>query len=204
MYRGAYIPYTLHFLHIFIFPSYFLNFLNLRPVQWKGWGGIPPPHWKAYRFWSHHESTVIKSGILLEKPTKTQFIKRKIVLRCIIKASQFIKDKARLCDLKLNIVEETIKKMADKYIQCLHHHHNIESIQFLGETARTRRLKRLKSLRWTRGASTWKPSPPSVGSITHSIVWSTSAGTCTPTQILARLTTTKTQTEGHGSPPLLI
>jgi hypothetical protein len=82
------------------------------------------------------------------KPSNIEIMQRfqNKVLRNIVNAPWYIRNKDLHRDLKMETVADEIKKMAQKHEVRLHGHPNIEAIQLLDNREATRRLKRTKPL----------------------------------------------------------
>ena len=66
------------------------------------------------------------------------------VLRSIVNAPWYFRNSDLHRDLKIETVNQTIKRFARSHEQRLHHHVNVEAIQLLDNTMLVRRLKRTK------------------------------------------------------------
>lgn len=66
------------------------------------------------------------------------------VLRNIVNAPWYIRNKDLHKDLEIETVEESIKKFASRHEERLHKHANVEAIQLLDNTGLKRRLQRKK------------------------------------------------------------
>ena len=66
------------------------------------------------------------------------------VLRCIVDAPYYIRNDNLHRDLKMETVDDEIKKIATKHAQKLRDHENIQIQNIISDTSETRRLKRTK------------------------------------------------------------
>jgi hypothetical protein len=67
-----------------------------------------------------------------------------IVLRGMVKAPWYIRNNDHRIDLQVNVVSSEIQRFAQKHEGRLHHHENVELIQFLDNVDIVRRLQRQK------------------------------------------------------------